>query len=133
VVLRFCLSVDDLVQSGGTLLECAKELLRNGAACVSAFVTHAIFPKDSFRKFLPPPNCGVGAAAAAAAGGEAADSGASAAQSPSSSQPQQCLRHFFVTDTNPNVADKLRGQPPFEVLSIAHNIKEIVLDEERLP
>ena len=126
------LSVDDLVQSGGTLLECAKELLRNGAACVSAFVTHAIFPKDSFRKFLPPSsNCGDGAVAAA--GGEAADSGASAAQSPSPSQPQQCLRHFFVTDTNPNVADKLRGQPPFEVLSIAHNIKEIVLDEERLP
>lgn len=49
---RHCIIVDDLVQSGGTMLECAKELLRNGAESVSAYVTHAIFPKESFKQFL---------------------------------------------------------------------------------
>lgn len=49
---RHCIIVDDLVQSGGTMLECAKELLRNGAECVSAYVTHAIFPKESYKQFL---------------------------------------------------------------------------------
>ena len=49
---KHCIIVDDLVQSGSTMMECAKELLRNGAACVSAYVTHAIFPKQSYRKFF---------------------------------------------------------------------------------
>jgi len=44
--------VDDLVQSGGTLLQCKEALWEGGAAKVSAYVTHAIFPKDSWRRFL---------------------------------------------------------------------------------
>jgi len=36
-----------------------------------------------------------------------------------------------VTDTNPSVANRLRGQAPFEVLSIAQNIREIILDEDK--
>lgn len=47
-----CLLVDDLVQSGGTLHECAKKLIAEGAESVSAFVTHAIFPGQSWRRFL---------------------------------------------------------------------------------
>lgn len=43
--------VDDLVQTGGTLIESAKVLLDGGAECVSAYVTHAVFPKDSWTKF----------------------------------------------------------------------------------
>lgn len=43
--------VDDLVQTGGTLIECAKVLLEGGAKCVSAYVTHAVFPKNSWTKF----------------------------------------------------------------------------------
>lgn len=95
--------VDDLVQSGGTMQECAKELLRNGAACVSAYVTHAIFPNDSFKKFLIDER-----------------------------QPEQpsVFKHFWVTDSNPRVAERLRGQPPFEVLTIAQNVRDIILDED---
>merc|ERR1712039_990956 len=46
-----CLIVDDLVQSGGTLHECGKKLLEEGAENVSAFVVHSIFPKESWRRF----------------------------------------------------------------------------------
>lgn len=47
-----CVIVDDLVQSGGTLIECAQALLQNGAAKVSAFVGHGIFPNESWKKFV---------------------------------------------------------------------------------
>jgi ribose-phosphate pyrophosphokinase len=43
--------VDDLVQSGGTLIECAKVLAREGATKVSAYVTHGVFPNESWRRF----------------------------------------------------------------------------------
>ena len=45
--------IDDLVRSGGTLIECAKGLLDHGAARVSCYVTHAEFPDQAWRKFLP--------------------------------------------------------------------------------
>ncbi|XP_065062767.1 uncharacterized protein LOC135689463 [Rhopilema esculentum] len=48
---RHCIIVDDLVMTGGTLIECAKVLKSAGASKVSAYVTHAVFPKDSWRKF----------------------------------------------------------------------------------
>jgi len=44
--------VDDLVQTGGTLIESAKVLLKSGAKCVSAYVTHAVFPNNSWKKFV---------------------------------------------------------------------------------
>lgn len=44
--------VDDLVQSGGTLIECRKVLVANGAAKVSAYVTHGVFPKRSWERFM---------------------------------------------------------------------------------
>lgn len=40
--------VDDLVMTGGTLLECAKLMERKGAKSVSAYVTHAVFPEKSY-------------------------------------------------------------------------------------
>ncbi|ELU04358.1 hypothetical protein CAPTEDRAFT_18492 [Capitella teleta] len=43
--------VDDLVQTGGTLIECAKVLLAGGASKISAYVTHPVFPAESWRKF----------------------------------------------------------------------------------
>jgi phosphoribosylpyrophosphate synthetase len=47
-----CMIIDDLVQSGGTLLECAQALLNHDAEKVSAFVSHGIFPNESWKKFL---------------------------------------------------------------------------------
>ncbi|CAD5116071.1 DgyrCDS5001 [Dimorphilus gyrociliatus] len=44
--------VDDLVQSGGTLIECAKVLKAKGARSIRAYVTHAVFPKKSYEKFI---------------------------------------------------------------------------------
>lgn len=49
---KHCVIVDDLVQSGGTLLQCAEPLLRSGASKVSCWVTHAIFPNKSYEKFF---------------------------------------------------------------------------------
>mmetsp|Transcript_91757 Transcript_91757/g.264641 ORF Transcript_91757/g.264641 Transcript_91757/m.264641 type:complete len:335 (+) Transcript_91757:47-1051(+) len=49
---RHCIIVDDLVQSGGTLIECAKPLKDLGASKVSCFVTHGVFPKESWRNFI---------------------------------------------------------------------------------
>ena len=44
--------IDDLVQTGGTLFECGVALKNAGAAGVSAFVAHAVFPNNSWRSFL---------------------------------------------------------------------------------
>eukprot|EP00934_Nitzschia_sp_Nitz4_P002878 Nitzschia sp. Nitz4//scaffold2_size372955//154518//155804//NITZ4_000410-RA/size372955-snap-gene-0.23-mRNA-1//1//CDS//3329546739//2868//frame0 len=43
--------VDDLVQTGGTLFETGKRLKMAGAASVNAFVTHAVFPNQSWKRF----------------------------------------------------------------------------------
>ena len=43
--------VDDLVQSGGTLIECGKVLVENGAEKISAFCTHGVFPNDKHERF----------------------------------------------------------------------------------
>jgi phosphoribosylpyrophosphate synthetase len=43
--------VDDLAMSGGTLLECRRALKDSGARAVSAYVTHAVFPQETWRKF----------------------------------------------------------------------------------
>jgi phosphoribosylpyrophosphate synthetase len=48
---RHIVIVDDLVQTGGTLYESGKVLKEAGAASVSAFVSHAVFPNESWRRF----------------------------------------------------------------------------------
>eukprot|EP01130_Rhizamoeba_saxonica_P005270 TRINITY_DN2116_c0_g1_i2.p1 TRINITY_DN2116_c0_g1~~TRINITY_DN2116_c0_g1_i2.p1 ORF type:complete len:236 (-),score=50.81 TRINITY_DN2116_c0_g1_i2:36-743(-) len=45
--------VDDLVQSGGTLYSCKVALGEQGATGVDAFCTHAVFPNESWKRFLP--------------------------------------------------------------------------------
>lgn len=44
--------VDDLVMSGGTLRQCARALRDKGADRISAYVTHGVFPKNSWEKFM---------------------------------------------------------------------------------
>jgi ribose-phosphate pyrophosphokinase len=44
--------VDDLVQTGGTLYECGVALKNIGALTVSAYVTHGVFPKESWKRFM---------------------------------------------------------------------------------
>ena len=43
--------VDDLIQTGGTMIEAARVLLRAGARSVSAYATHGVFPQDAWRRF----------------------------------------------------------------------------------
>ncbi len=45
--------VDDLIQSGSTMIEAAKALKQAGAVSVSAYATHGVFPDASWRKFSP--------------------------------------------------------------------------------
>lgn len=49
---RHVVIVDDLVMTGGTLLRCAEALGEAGADRVSAYVTHGVFPENSWEKFL---------------------------------------------------------------------------------
>lgn len=43
--------IDDLVQTGGTLYECAVALRESGATKVSAFVVHSVFPNSAWTHF----------------------------------------------------------------------------------
>ena len=43
--------MDDLVQTGGTLFECAVALRAQGAVRVSAFAVHAVFPNQAWKAF----------------------------------------------------------------------------------
>lgn len=47
---RHVVIVDDLIMSGGTLIECKNALLAAGAARVSAFAAHGVFPQQSWKR-----------------------------------------------------------------------------------
>eukprot|EP01083_Nonionella_stella_P066407 174867_1 len=95
---RHVLIIDDLVQTGGTLVKCAEALKECGAASVSCYVTHAIFPKESWKHFTE--------------GG----------------QYFGLFEKFFITNTHPPMSKLLAGKPPFEVLSIAPIVTSIVMN-----
>ena len=48
---RHVVIVDDLVMTGGTLLECSSVCRAAGARQVSAYVTHPVFPQESWKRF----------------------------------------------------------------------------------
>jgi len=87
--------VDDLVKTGGTLIECKNVLLANKASKVSAYVTHAVFPQDSWKRFTV-------------------------------EGPNQ-FKTFYTTDSCPSVAKILSGVKPFEVLSLAASMTQIIM------
>jgi len=84
-----CVIVDDLVKSGGTLIECALVLQKAKALKLSCYVTHGVFPNESFLKFAH------------------------------HKDPKVKFEKFWMTDTIPTVAAKVQDMPPFEILSIA--------------
>ncbi|XP_004516466.1 ribose-phosphate pyrophosphokinase 4 [Cicer arietinum] len=85
--------VDDLVQSGGTLIECQKVLAANGAAKVSAYVTHGVFPNQSWLRFTHKVEAS-----------------------------EKAFAYFWITDSCPVTVKALANQAPFEVLSLAGSI-----------
>lgn len=88
-----CVIVDDLVKSGGTMIECAEVLSRHGAEKVSCYVTHGVFPNDSFTKFLHSTHA--------------------------SNSTSVRFENFWMTDSIPAVANRVNNRPPFKVLPIA--------------
>ncbi|MCL7031883.1 hypothetical protein MKW94_011400 [Papaver nudicaule] len=91
---RHVVIVDDLVQSGGTLIECQKVLAAQGAAKISAYVTHGIFPNRSWERFEP-------------------DTGGS---------PENGMTYFWITDSCPLTVREVKNRRPFEILSLASAI-----------
>ncbi|CAL0314089.1 unnamed protein product [Lupinus luteus] len=91
---RHVVIVDDLVQSGGTLIECQKVLAAHGATKISAYVTHGIFPNKSWERF-------------------GHDNGGN---------PESAFTYFWITDSCPLTVKEVTNKPPFEVLSLASSI-----------
>ncbi|CAA2982857.1 ribose-phosphate pyrophosphokinase 4-like isoform X1 [Olea europaea subsp. europaea] len=88
---RHVVIVDDLVQSGGTLLECQKVLANHGATKISAYVTHGIFPNSTWERFKHD------------AGGN----------------PENGMTYFWITDSCPRTVKQVENKSPFEILSLA--------------
>ncbi|XP_075659783.1 ribose-phosphate pyrophosphokinase 4-like [Castanea sativa] len=91
---RHVVIVDDLVQSGGTLIECQRVLAAHGAAKISAYVTHGIFPNRSWERF----------------------------EQDNGGNPDNGLTYFWITDSCPLTVRAVKNKPPFEVLSLAGSI-----------
>ncbi|KAK3039079.1 hypothetical protein RJ639_028530 [Escallonia herrerae] len=88
--------VDDLVQSGGTLIECQKVLATHGAAKVSAYVTHAVFPKSSWERFVHK----------------------------NDEISEKAFAYFWITNSCPLTVKAIANKAPFEVLSLAVSISD---------
>ncbi|KAL2924970.1 Ribose-phosphate pyrophosphokinase 3 mitochondrial, partial [Bienertia sinuspersici] len=91
---RHVVIVDDLVQSGGTLIECQKVLAAHGAAKISAYVTHGIFPNKSWERF----------------------------KHDTAGCPVEGMTYFWITDSCPLTVKEVNNRPPFEVISLAGSI-----------
>ncbi|MCL7049011.1 hypothetical protein MKW94_005584 [Papaver nudicaule] len=92
---RHVVIVDDLVQSGGTLIECQKVLAAHGATKVSAYVTHGVFPKRSWERFTC---CN------------------------EKEGTQRAFSYFWITDSCSHTVKAIGDKAPFEVLSLAGSI-----------
>lgn len=72
------------------------DLLLQGALAVSAYVTHGVFPKDSWKRFTGSPSGN---------GSGGTD-----------------FKHFWITDSCPKTVQAVANQAPFEVISLAEPI-----------
>mmetsp|Transcript_2634 Transcript_2634/g.2948 ORF Transcript_2634/g.2948 Transcript_2634/m.2948 type:complete len:411 (-) Transcript_2634:258-1490(-) len=99
---RHVVIVDDLVQSGGTIIETQKLLAAVGAKHVSAFATHGVFPNRSFDKFVP----------------ETREGGAASG-----------FAHFWITDSCPQTVKEIgKFRAPFEILSLANSVAACLIE-----
>jgi phosphoribosylpyrophosphate synthetase len=132
---RHVVIVDDLVQSGGTLLRCAEALQAQKAGTISAYVSHGVFPKDSWKKFLreeAPPSGGASASASAPGAGLTVSASAQALEavggdSTAFKHPPVIFEHFWLTDSIPGTAAAVAGRAPFTVLQCAGMVWDAIL------
>ena len=96
--------IDDLVQSGGTLIECKDLMYTMGATSVNAYVTHGVFPRESWRKFLPE-------------------------NTPKGKRP---FDEFVLTDSIPSTSRAVKGKAPFRVLSIGDQLVSMLASPKLL-
>jgi phosphoribosylpyrophosphate synthetase len=87
--------VDDLVQTGGTLYECALALKSKGAKTVYAFAVHAVFPHHAWKAFSRTLN-----------------------------GPKCVFERFWVTNSIPVVTAHLPTDDVFEVLDLIPLIEQ---------
>jgi len=95
---RHVFIVDDLVKTGGTLIECNRALRKFGAKQVSAFVTHAVFPCNSWQKFT----------------------------TPAQGHNKLLFDQFYVTNSCPTMSSQLSTHAPFKVLELAPSILKLL-------
>jgi len=81
--------VDDLVQTGGTLVNCAKACLSMGARSVSCYCTHGVFPRDSWKRFV------------------------------SGGKDEGLFDTFWITNSIPPVVKSIGESKPFKVLDLS--------------
>ena len=84
--------------AGGTLIECQRLLATQGATAVSAYVTHGVFPNDSWQRFTP--------ARPAGEGGSSSEG----------------FAYFWISDSCARTVAAVTDRKPFEVLSLAEPI-----------
>jgi len=89
---KHAIIIDDLVRTGGTLVEAAKAIKAQGALSVSVFCVHAVFPQQSWKQF--------------AKGGKAHDT----------------FHHFYITNSCPHVVAELPKEDVFVVLDLLPQI-----------
>ncbi|CAE7700220.1 unnamed protein product, partial [Symbiodinium microadriaticum] len=144
------LVVDDLVQTGGTIYEAGKVIKRMGAQEVSAYVTHGVFPGDSWRRFVetdddfvvpvnPPPASVPSSTPSVTRADEqsvaeaGAESGVTAPQPPSLYRTESpCLasrlfKKFWITNSIPQTAYRIPTDSVFEVIDL---LPQIIKDLE---
>ena len=87
--------VDDMIQTGGTLYECGRVLKADmGAASVSAFCTHGIFPNESWRRFATVPH--------------------NACREASAAGDRAIFEKIWLTNSNPTVVSQLPVRPALD-------------------
>lgn len=93
--------------------------MKHGAKCVSAYVSHAIFPKGSYQKFLHQEIDKTVTMTSSTA--------SSSAPSSDLNKKQVRFQNFWITNTLPT-AQSLNGKAPFKLLSVAKLCSNLCLD-----
>jgi len=117
---RHVIIIDDLIHSGGTMLECVKACHAAGATKISAFCTHAVFENEAWRRFTEPFDDDVDQ-------GRERQSDTPVRAKEKVKTGAELLDTFWITNSHP-MSKLLAQKRPFKVLSIAPLLQDALLD-----